>query len=101
MSDETPGPDDAAIELAHQLFDWAREGQAERLGAYVEAGAPVDLRDPAGTTMLMLAAYHGHAETVRELARRGADVERQVLSRAVLWHAQDRVIRHGNHTIVF
>ena len=36
-----------------------------------------------------------------ELARRGADVERQVLSRAVLWHAQDRVIRHGNHTIVF
>ena len=33
--------------------------------------------------------------------RRGADVERAVLSRAVLWHAQDRVIRHGNHTIVF
>ena len=32
---------------------------------------------------------------------RGADVERQVLSRAVLWHAQDRVIRQGNHTIVF
>ena len=23
------------------------------------------------------------------------------LSRAVLWHAQDRVIRHGKHTIVF
>ena len=42
-----------------------------------------------------------HAESSAELARRGADVERQVLSRAVLWHAQDRVIRHGNHTIVF
>jgi len=42
-----------------------------------------------------------HADTTAELARRGADVERQVLSRAVLWHAQDRVIRHGNHTIVF
>ncbi|MDE0546522.1 formyltetrahydrofolate deformylase [Microbacterium sp. C7(2022)] len=42
-----------------------------------------------------------HADTSAELARRGADVERQVLSRAVLWHAQDRVIRHGNHTIVF
>ena len=41
-----------------------------------------------------------HADTVAELAA-GADVERQVLSRAVLWHAQDRVIRHGNHTIVF
>ncbi|HEU4658946.1 MAG TPA: formyltetrahydrofolate deformylase, partial [Capillimicrobium sp.] len=34
-----------------------------------------------------------HAESVSDLARRGADVERQVLSRAVLWHAQDRVIR--------
>ena len=42
-----------------------------------------------------------HADGVAELTRRGADVERQVLSRAVLWHAQDRVIRHGNHTIVF
>ncbi|MBN9154116.1 MAG: formyltetrahydrofolate deformylase [Microbacterium sp.] len=42
-----------------------------------------------------------HADSAAELARRGADVERQVLSRAVLWHAQDRVIRHGNHTIVF
>ncbi|HWT32922.1 MAG TPA: formyltetrahydrofolate deformylase [Microbacterium sp.] len=42
-----------------------------------------------------------HAESAAELARRGADVERQVLSRAVLWHAEDRVIRHGNHTIVF
>ncbi len=42
-----------------------------------------------------------HADSAAELARRGADVERQVLSRAVQWHAQDRVIRHGNHTIVF
>ncbi|WP_105567608.1 formyltetrahydrofolate deformylase [Microbacterium halophytorum] len=42
-----------------------------------------------------------HAETVHDLQSRGADVERAVLSRAVLWHAQDRVIRHGNHTIVF
>jgi formyltetrahydrofolate deformylase len=42
-----------------------------------------------------------HADSVGELVRRGSDVERQVLSRAVLWHAQDRVIRHGNHTIVF
>ena len=42
-----------------------------------------------------------HADSAAELTRRGADVERQVLSRAVLWHAQDRVIRDGNHTIVF
>ena len=42
-----------------------------------------------------------HADTPTELARRGADVERQVLSRALLWHCQDRVIRSGHHTIVF
>ncbi|MCD1269298.1 formyltetrahydrofolate deformylase [Microbacterium sp. MEC084] len=42
-----------------------------------------------------------HADSTTELRRRGADVERAVLSRAVLWHSQDRVIRHGNHTIVF
>ncbi|MCI3243330.1 formyltetrahydrofolate deformylase [Streptomyces spinosisporus] len=42
-----------------------------------------------------------HADTATDLARRGADVERAVLSRAVLWHAEDRVVRNGNHTIVF
>jgi formyltetrahydrofolate deformylase len=42
-----------------------------------------------------------HRDSAAELARRGADVERQVLSRAVLWHCQDRVILHDRQTIVF
>lgn len=63
------------VELAHQLFDWAREGQVERVAAYVDAGAPADLADPAGNTLLMLAAYHGHAPLVRALAERGAAVD--------------------------
>lgn len=42
-----------------------------------------------------------HADTVADLARYGADVERQVLARAVAWHCEDRVIRSGNSTIVF
>jgi len=43
-----------------------------------------------------------HKDTVEELTRKGADVERQVLSRAVLWHCQDRVIRTPhNSTVVF
>jgi hypothetical protein len=65
------------VELAHQMFDLARAGDAERLGAYVEAGVPVDLTDASGNTLLMLAAYHGHAATVAVLADRGADVTRQ------------------------
>ena len=42
-----------------------------------------------------------HAMDASDLQSRGAYVERAVLSRAVQWHAQDRVIRHGNQTIVF
>ena len=71
----TDEPPEGVVELAHQLFDWAREGATERIAAYVDAGAPPDLADPAGNTLLMLAAYHGHAALVRELAGRGADVD--------------------------
>jgi formyltetrahydrofolate deformylase len=42
-----------------------------------------------------------HHETVRELQRKGADVERLVLARAVAWHCDDRVIRDGKTTVVF
>lgn len=41
-----------------------------------------------------------HAESAAELARSGADVERQVLSRAVAWHCADRVMSNGNSTVV-
>lgn len=40
-----------------------------------------------------------HRNSVDDLVRLGADVERAVLSRAVLWHCEDRVIRFGNQTI--
>ncbi|WP_181276229.1 formyltetrahydrofolate deformylase [Brevibacterium oceani] len=42
-----------------------------------------------------------HTMTAADLQARGAYVEREVLSRAVRLHADDRVIRHGNQTIVF
>lgn len=42
-----------------------------------------------------------HADDVPSLVRQGAEVERAVLSRAVRWHCQDRVIRHDNTTVVF
>jgi formyltetrahydrofolate deformylase len=42
-----------------------------------------------------------HRQTVEDLVRLGADVERLVLSRAVLWHCEDRVVRYGNQTVVF
>ena len=73
MTDE---PDERLVDLAHEMFDLARHGQGERLAAYVDAGVPVDLTDASGNTLLMLAAYHGHARTVALLAVRGADADR-------------------------
>jgi ankyrin repeat protein len=65
----------AAVELAHRLFDLARAGSGDLLG-YVDAGAPANLTDSAGNSLLMLAAYHGHAGLTAALAARGADVNR-------------------------
>jgi formyltetrahydrofolate deformylase len=42
-----------------------------------------------------------HRDTVDELRLRGADIERTVLSRAVTWHCQDRVLLDGLTAIVF
>jgi formyltetrahydrofolate deformylase len=42
-----------------------------------------------------------HRDDVATLVRQGADIERAVLARAVQWHCQDRVLRHGNSTVVF
>ena len=73
MSEVPDGRD--PVELAHWLFDRARAGEAQRLGAYVRAGVPVELTDAAGNTLLMLAAYHGHADAVRVLVKHGARVD--------------------------
>jgi formyltetrahydrofolate deformylase len=42
-----------------------------------------------------------HRHTTPDLVRLGADVERAVLSRAVRWHLEDRIARHGNTTVIF
>ena len=42
-----------------------------------------------------------HTHSVTDLMRLGADVERAVLSRAVQWHCQDRVLRVAGETVVF
>ena len=42
-----------------------------------------------------------HSDDVAMLTRLGGDIERTVLARAVMWHCDDRVLRHGNTTVVF
>jgi formyltetrahydrofolate deformylase len=42
---------------------------------------------------------HGH--TREQLVAAGRDVEAQVLSRAVRWHSESRVLLNGTRTVVF
>jgi formyltetrahydrofolate deformylase len=42
-----------------------------------------------------------HADSADSLVRKGRDIERRVLSRAVLWHLEGRVILNGSKTVVF
>ncbi|MFC9601497.1 formyltetrahydrofolate deformylase [Peribacillus butanolivorans] len=42
-----------------------------------------------------------HRHTIEELKVAGSHVERQVFAEAVSWHIEDKVIVHGNKTIVF
>ena len=42
-----------------------------------------------------------HKDSVKEMIRKGRDIERTVLARAVRWHLEDRIIVHNNRAIVF
>ena len=42
-----------------------------------------------------------HSQTAEQLARVGQEIEARVLARAVLWHAERRVLRNGIRTVVF
>jgi formyltetrahydrofolate deformylase len=42
-----------------------------------------------------------HRRSKEDLVRIGRHIERVVLARAVAWHVEDRVLVHGNKTVVF
>lgn len=42
-----------------------------------------------------------HADSPDDLIRKGRDIERRVLARAIAWHLEDRVILNGHKTVVF
>jgi len=66
-----PADDPELLDFAAKLFNLARAGDARALAAYVDAGVPANLSNDKGDTLLMLTAYHGHAEAVRALLERG------------------------------
>ena len=42
-----------------------------------------------------------HTDTPDDLIRKGRDIERRTLARAVHYHVADRVILNGHRTVVF
>lgn len=42
-----------------------------------------------------------HRDAVEDLVRKGRDLEKVVLARAVRWHLEDRILVYGNKTVVF
>lgn len=42
-----------------------------------------------------------HSQTIEDMRRLGRDVEKTVLSRGLRYHLEDRVLIHGNKTVVF
>jgi formyltetrahydrofolate deformylase len=42
-----------------------------------------------------------HRDSVDDLVQKGRDIEKIVLSRAVRWHVENRILLYGNKTVVF
>ncbi|HEY1592217.1 MAG TPA: formyltetrahydrofolate deformylase [Solirubrobacteraceae bacterium] len=79
-------------------YERAKERGVKLIGAtahYVTA----DL--DAGPIIEQDAIRVSHRDDVAMLTRLGGDIERTVLARAVTWHCEDRILRHGNTTVVF
>ena len=74
--DSVPELDAETLDFAHRMFELARGGGDRDLAHNVDAGLPVNLTNDKGDTLLILAAYHQHLETVRALLSRGADPSR-------------------------
>ena len=60
-------------ELIDLFMAAAKTGNQEVITEFLKNGFPVDVRNNAGYTALMMAAYYGHQDTVTTLVKYGAD----------------------------
>jgi ankyrin repeat protein len=61
--------------LPEEAAELARKGDTAGLAALLKDGLAVDAQDAKGNTLLMLASYHGKAETVAMLLKARATVD--------------------------
>ena len=76
----------------------AYERGVKRIGATAHY-ATVDLDE--GPIIEQDVVRVSHRDTPMDLVRKGRDVERTVLSRAVAWHLDGRILVYDNKTVVF
>lgn len=79
MADRTnqPTPESPeVIAFATRMYDAARKGDIPVFSQALPAGLPSNMTNDKGDSLLMLAAYHGHAELSRLLLEHGADPNR-------------------------
>ena len=84
----------------HLPFDIFTDGFFSGFGVtasvtYVDAeldGGPIIAQDVIGCS---------HRDSVADLSRKGRDVERTTLARAVRWHLEHRLLVQGDRVVVF
>ena len=55
----------------------------------------------AGPIIEQNIAHISHKDSVEDLVRKGRDIEKVVLSRAIWYHVNRRILSYGNRTIIF
>jgi ankyrin repeat protein len=73
VTNEIPLNEEQTARVVGLAMDLAREGKTNELSEFLDHGLHVDVLDSDRNSLLMLAAYHGHEETVGMLLERGAD----------------------------
>ena len=76
------------------------EAQIMELGSFITchyATAELDAGPIIDQEVIRVEHFH----TAEDLVRLGRDCERLALARSVRWHLSDRVLMHGNRTVVF
>jgi formyltetrahydrofolate deformylase len=84
--------------MGSKPYHRAYERGVKRIGATAHY-ATIDLDE--GPIIEQDVIRCSHTDSVDDLVRKGRDVERSVLARAVQWHVEDRVMVCHNRTVVF
>jgi uncharacterized protein len=71
-----PALTDEELAFLRGILDLARDGATAALAEALDRGVPANLTGGSGDSLLILAAYHDHPDTVRMLLEHGADPAR-------------------------